>query len=152
MKKGQMLLRGATILLAAVMFFYAATWVGIQLFGDDDRYLNPEKAKVVSPLGATIGWEYHIPNTGDYAAGVNTEGKPVFVDPHRAIKAFKREHRLYFIKIGLHLGPVFFGPKNWKRFQEEYWTAAPKVWGEIDGDRELYDFLRVYGNSFDNFV
>ena len=102
MKRGQLILRGAGALLAAVIFFYAAAWVGIQLFGDDDRYLNPEKAKVVSPLGAASEWRYHIPNTGDYTVGLNAEGKPVFEDPHRAINAFKRDHRLYFIRIGLH--------------------------------------------------
>lgn len=152
MKRGQLLLRGVCVLFAAVVFFYAATWVGIQLFGDDDRHLNPEKAAVVSPLSAAGRKDCRVPNTEDYAMGLNAEGKPVFEDPHRAIKAFKREHRLYFIKIGLHLGPVFFGPKNWKRFQQEYWTAAPKVWGEMDEDTELYNFLKVYSNSFDDFV
>lgn len=80
MKRGQLILRGAGALLAAVIFFYAAAWVGIQLFGDDDCYLNPEKAKVVSPLGAASEWRYHIPNTGDYTVGLNAEGKPVFED------------------------------------------------------------------------
>ena len=42
--------------------------------------------------------------------------------------------------------------RSLKRFQEEFWTAAPKVWGEMDGDHELYDFLKVYSNSFDNFI
>ena len=152
MKKSRLILKGAGILFAAVAFFYAAAWTGIQLFGDDDHYLNPEKARIVSPLGAASEWAYRIPNTGDYAVGLNAEGKPVFEDTHRAIGAFKRDHRLYFIKIGLHLGPVFFGSKNWKRFQQEFWTAAPKVWGEMDEDRELYDFLSVYSNSFDDFI
>ena len=59
MKRGQLILRGAGALLAAVMFFYTAAWVGIQLFGDDDRYLNPVSYTHLDVYKRQLLWGKH---------------------------------------------------------------------------------------------